>query len=75
MKLLTKTGDEMIQVRTVEAAQEGVVMDVTVMRSMQMSVVLTPAELRKGLSMLSFSLIWGVIRMLFRRQSKTAQAA
>lgn len=45
MKLLTKTGDEMIQVRTVEAAQEGVVMDVTVMRSMQMSVVLTPAEL------------------------------
>lgn len=67
MKLVTPTGDEMIEVRSLSTAAEGIVMNVNVMKSMQMSVVLTPTELRKGLAMLTWRMIVVTITMLFRR--------
>lgn len=69
MKMTTPTGEEMIQVREMSTTGNGLVLEVTVMRSMQMSVVLTPAELRRGISMLNLRLLLNLFLMLFRKGS------
>lgn len=67
MKLYTPDHVELMEVRSIEATPEGLVIDGQIMGAMPMKAVLTPAELRKSLRLLNLRTVIGLLGMLFRR--------
>ena len=67
MKLYTPENVELIEVKSVEAAAGGLVIDGQIMGAMPMKAVLTPRELRRALLLLTPRTIWAIVVMFFRR--------
>ena len=67
MRLFTPDRSELLEVTQVTTTAEGIVIDGQIMGAMPMKAVLTPAELRKGLRLVSLRTIIGIVAMFFRR--------
>jgi hypothetical protein len=67
MRLFTPDQSELLEVTQVSTTAEGIVIDGQIMGAMPMKAVLTPAELRKGLRLVSLRTIIGIVAMFFRR--------
>lgn len=67
MKLFTPDGSELIEVTAVSPAEDGVVVEGTIMGAMPMKAVLRPQDLRSGLRFLTPRLAWTLCLMLFRK--------
>jgi hypothetical protein len=67
MKLFTSDGMELMEVDRLKTAQGKLVIVGTIMGAMPTEAVLTPAELRKALKLLSFGILFFVIGMFFRK--------
>jgi hypothetical protein len=66
MKLFTPEKTELIDVTKVSSSTDGVVIEGTIMGALPMRAVLTPAELRKAFSLLTFRTMLTLVAMLFR---------
>lgn len=67
LKLYTAYNAEMMDIKEVKAQGTTLVMTGSIMSGMPAEVILTPSELRKGLSLLSWKVAFTVIRMLFAK--------
>lgn len=65
MKLYTAYNAEMMDIQEVKAKGNTLVMTGRIMAGMPAEVILTPAELRKGFSLLSWKVVFTIIRMFF----------
>lgn len=67
MKLMTSDNSELMEVSSFKTEGDNLVVNGTIMGAMPVEAILTPAELRKVFKLLSFSLVFFVIRMLFKK--------
>jgi hypothetical protein len=67
MKLFTSDQSELMEVSALKSENGNLVVSGTIMGAMPVEAVLTPGEMRKALKLLSLSLIFFVIGMLFRK--------
>ena len=67
MKLITSENTELMEVTALKTDGENLVVVGTIMGAMPIEAVLTPAELRRSLKLLSFALVFFIVKMLFRR--------
>ena len=67
MKMYTPDNTELIEVTDVTPVDGGIQIDGTIMGAMPMKAVLRPAELRRGLRLLTPGIVWAVLTMLFRK--------
>ena len=67
MKLYTPEQVELMEVKSLTATDEGLVIDGQIMGAMPMKAVLTPAELRKAFKLLDARSAMALIGMLLRR--------
>lgn len=66
MKLHTPEDHELMQVTAIEAQQDRLMVRGVIMGNMPMRAVLPPAQLRAGLRLLSWRLVFAVLAMLLR---------
>jgi hypothetical protein len=66
MRLFTPDKTELINVSSVRAHPEGLVIEGKIMGAMPMKAVLRPAELRRSFRLLTFGVAWKTVTMLFR---------
>lgn len=67
MKLLTSDQSELMEVSSVKTEGDNLVVVGTIMGAMPIEAVLTPAQLRQSLKLLSFGIVLFVLRMLLSR--------
>ena len=67
MKLYTPEQVELMEVKSLTATDEGLVIDGQIMGAMPMKAVLTPADLRKAFKLLDARTAMALIGMLLRR--------
>ena len=67
MKLMTSDNAELMEVSAFKPEGDNLVVVGTIMGAMPVEAVLTPAELRKVFKLLTVSLVFFVLRMLFRK--------
>ena len=67
MKLYTPEQVELMEVKSLTATDEGLVIDGQIMGAMPMKAVLTPADLRKAFKLLDARSAMALIGMLLRR--------
>lgn len=67
MKMVTRDGIEVMEMEKVERSGNSLLIRTVVMGGMPMAVYLSPEEARKGLALLSMSLVFFLITFLFRR--------
>ena len=67
MKLITSENSELMEVTALKTDGGNLVVVGTIMGAMPIEAVLTPAELRRSLKLLSFALVYFIVKMLFRR--------
>ena len=67
MKLYTSENTELLEVKALEVTPEGLVIEGQIMSAMPMRALLTPAELRQGLRLLTLRTAFGLLAMLVRR--------
>lgn len=67
MKLLTSDNAELMEVSQFKAEGSNLIVCGTIMGAMPVEAVLTPAELRKVFKLLTLSIVFFVIGMLFRK--------
>ena len=66
MKLFTAENVELMEVTSIEASTEGLVVQGQIMGAMPMSAVLTAPELRRALRLLNWKIAFAILRMLVR---------
>lgn len=67
MKLYTPENVELMEVKSVEVAAEGLIIDGQIMGAMPMKAVLTPTELRNSLRLLTPRTVLAILAMFFRK--------
>ncbi len=67
MKLFTPEKTELIDVTAVKTHPDGILIEGKIMGALPMRAVLTPAELRRGFSLLTWGLAKKLVAMSFRR--------
>lgn len=67
MKLLTSDQSELMEVSALKSDSGNLVVVGTIMGAMPVEAVLTPSEMRKAFKLLSLSLVFFIVGMLFRR--------
>lgn len=73
MKLHTPEGNELMEVRSVQRENDQLVVRGVIMGTMPTRAVIRPEELRAAFKLITWSLIVGVIALLFRRSSASAR--
>jgi hypothetical protein len=72
MKLHTPDGNELMEVNRLEREGDHLVIRGTIMGTMPTKAVLRPEQLRAAFSLLSISLIFSLICLLFTKRSKSS---
>ncbi len=67
MKLYTSERTELMEVKSLEPAAEGLVIHGHIMGTMPLSALLTPAELRRAFWLVRPRAVWKLLWMLFQR--------
>ncbi len=67
MKLYTSERTELMEVKSLEPAVEGLVIHGQIMGTMPLTALLTPAELRRAFWLLHPRAVWKLLWMLFQR--------
>lgn len=67
MQLVTSDNTELMDVSALRAQDDKLVVSGTIMGTMPIEAVLTPAELRKFFKLLNVSLVFHVLKMFFKR--------
>ncbi len=67
MKLFTSERTELMEVKSLEPAAEGLVIHGQIMGTMPLNALLTPAELRRAFWLLRPRAVWKLLWMLFQR--------
>lgn len=67
MKMSTPDGTEVMSMNELDTEGNNLLIKVDVLGAMPMTVVLTPAEARKGLALLSLRILIFLVTFLFRR--------
>jgi hypothetical protein len=71
MKILDNTGKELMQVASIEADEDNMlVIRGKIFGAMPMTAKLSPEEARKALRMIDRKTLWFLVTMLFRRSSR-----
>ena len=66
MKLFTTDKTVLMELSTLAAHKDGLVLEGTIMGAMPLKAVLRPEELRAGVRLVSLKLIWFLLKMLVR---------
>lgn len=72
MKIYAVDGTELMNVESLERAGNSLLIKGKIMGAMPMAAALSPAEARKGLGLLSLSLVGFLVTFLFRSSKKIA---
>ncbi len=67
MKLLTSDQSELMEVSSLKTEGNNLIVVGTIMGAMPVEAMLTPAELRSAIKLLSWSLVFFVIGMFFKK--------
>lgn len=67
MKLLTSDQSELMEVSSLKTEGNNLIVVGTIMGAMPVEAMLTPAELRKAIKLLSLSIVFFVIGMFFKK--------
>ncbi|MFA5523787.1 MAG: hypothetical protein WDA24_05455 [Tissierellales bacterium] len=67
MKLYTSDNSELMEVSALKTDDSNLIVSGTIMGAMPIEAVLTPAELRQSLKLLSAKTVWHIIKMLFKK--------
>jgi hypothetical protein len=70
MKFYTPEKSVLLDITSVQPHDQGIVVSGKIMGTMPMKAILRPEELRAGLRLLTFKLIFTLLSMLFRPASK-----
>jgi len=67
MKLYTSDNSELMEVSQLKTEDDNLIVCGTIMGAMPIEAVLTPAELRQALKLLSARTVWHIVKMLFKK--------